>query len=67
MNGQSIPVTESGGFAEPFLLNRGYNRITLSAHDRYGKATERIIEIVYTPDPRRASMPTATSSSTVAP
>lgn len=49
MNGQAIPVTEGGVFSEPYLLAPGYNRITLTANDRYNKSTERIIEIVYTP------------------
>ena len=49
MNGQPIPVTEDGVFSEPYLLAPGYNRITLTASDRYNKSTERVIEIVYTP------------------
>lgn len=49
MNGKALPVTEDGAFAEDYLLSPGYNRIVLEARDRYGKATERIIEIVYTP------------------
>ena len=49
MNGKSIPVTEDGTFSELYVLTPGYNRITLSASDRYGKTTERIIEVVYTP------------------
>jgi len=67
MNGHPIPVTESGAFAEPYLLSAGYNRIVLSAHDRYGKATERIIEIIYTPIPGSRHTPVATTSSAVAP
>ena len=49
MNGKSIPVTEDGTFSELYVLTPGYNRITLSASDRYGKSTERILEIVYKP------------------
>src|SRR3989344_3200409 len=49
MNGKMIPVTEDGAFSELYVLSPGYNRITLSASDRYGKTTERIIEVVYTP------------------
>lgn len=49
MNGKTIPVTEEGNFSEPHVLAPGYNRITLAARDRYGKTTERVIEIVYTP------------------
>jgi len=49
MNGKAIPVTEDGAFSEPYLLAPGYNRIVLTASDRYNKATERVIEVVYTP------------------
>ena len=51
MNGKTIPVTEDGAFSELYVLTPGYNRITLSASDRYGKSTERILEIVYKPKP----------------
>lgn len=51
MNGKIIPVTEEGTFSEIYVLTPGYNRITLSASDRYGKSTERIVEIVYKPKP----------------
>lgn len=67
MNGGAIPVTEEGVYSEPYLLSPGYNRIVLSARDRYGKTTERIIEIIYTPEPGREVVPAATSSSAVAP
>ena len=49
MNGKTIPVTADGAFAEGYVLSSGYNRIVLEARDRYGNATEREIEIVYTP------------------
>ncbi|MEK7480286.1 MAG: hypothetical protein AAB665_03315 [Patescibacteria group bacterium] len=49
MNGKDIAVTEEGAFSEPYVLAPGYNRIVLEARDRYGKTTERTIEIVYTP------------------
>ena len=49
MNGTPIPVTENGDFSEPYALTPGYNRIVLEARDRYGKTTERTVEIVYTP------------------
>jgi len=50
MNGREIPVTENGSFREPYLLAPGYNRIVLSAEDSYGRSTERVLEIMYTPD-----------------
>lgn len=49
MNGKTIPVTEEGNFSEGYVLAEGYNRIVLEARDRYGNATKREIEIVYTP------------------
>lgn len=49
LNGKSIPVTEDGDFSEGYVLAPGYNHITLSARDRWGKTTERVLEIIYTP------------------
>lgn len=62
MNGQDIPVTEDGKFSEPYVLARGYNRIVLVASDKYGKSTERAIEIIYTPSPDRLVAPPASST-----
>jgi hypothetical protein len=56
MNGQQIQVTESGDFAQPYLLAPGYNRILLDAKDSYGRTREKVIEIMY--------LPNSTSSST---
>src|SRR3989338_3578361 len=61
MNGKDIVVTEEGAFSEPYVLAPGYNRIVLEARDRYGKTTERTIEIVY-----RATSTSANASSTPA-
>lgn len=49
MNGRPISVTEDGAFNEPYLLSPGLNRIMLDATDRYGRQTQQIVEIVYTP------------------
>jgi uncharacterized protein YfaP (DUF2135 family) len=51
MNGRPISVTEDGAFDEPYLLSPGLNRIMLDATDRYGRKTQQIVEVVYTPDP----------------
>ena len=64
MNGTSIVVTEDGAFSEGYVLAPGYNRITLSARDRWGKTTERSIEILYTPSTRSGQAPTASSTAT---
>lgn len=68
MNGSPIPVTEDGAFSEAYLLSPGYNRIALTARDRYGKTSERIIEIVYSPKENvyAPPPPSATSSEPVA-
>ena len=69
MNGRQISVTEEGDFSEPFVLAPGYNRIVLEARDRYGKTTERAIEIVYSPPsgslPLRSASSTESASTTV--
>jgi hypothetical protein len=49
MNGGEIPVTEDGGFSHQYLLAPGYNRIVLDAKDKYGTATQKVVEIVYSP------------------
>ncbi len=61
MNGKTIPVTEDGTFSEGYVLAEGYNRIVLEARDRYGNATEREIEIVYTPSTGSIDSPQASS------
>lgn len=50
LNGTPVPVTEDGAFEEGYVLVPGYNRILLDAKDKYGKTTERVIEIMYTPE-----------------
>ena len=47
LNGMEISVTEEGGFSEKYVLTPGYNRLILNARDKYGKTTERVVEIVY--------------------
>ncbi len=49
MNGRPISVTEDGAFDEPYLLAPGLNRIMLDATDRYGRTTQQIVEVVYSP------------------
>lgn len=63
MNGEEIQVTESGAFEEPYLLAEGSNRIVLDAKDKYGRRTQKVIEVVYTPSP---TSPTASSTPSVA-
>lgn len=47
LNGNTVFIDESGRFEEPMLLSKGYNLITLSAKDRFGKSVEETIELVH--------------------
>lgn len=47
MDGRSIFIDENGNFKEQLLLSPGYNAIELTAHDRFGNQTEKIIEVMY--------------------
>src|SRR3989344_3017165 len=62
MNGKPIAITEDGTFSEGYVLAPGYNRITLSARDRFGKSTERAIEILYTPSTNSGQTPTSSTA-----
>lgn len=44
---RQIDIDESGVFSERLLLSEGYNIIKISAWDKFGKKTEKIIEIIY--------------------
>jgi len=57
MNGSPITVTEDGAFEEGYVLTPGYNRIILDARDKYGKSTERIIEVIYNASTTSSSPP----------
>lgn len=65
LNGQSVPVTESGAFDIPFALSPGYNRLELDAKDKYGKTAERVIQIILaTPIAAATSSATSTPANT---
>ena len=49
LNGKHIAVTEQGKFDEPYLLAEGLNRIALDATDKYGRTSQKIIQILYIP------------------
>lgn len=49
VDGQPIQVTETGAFQEPYVLAPGVNRIVFDAKDKYGNATQKVVEIVYDP------------------
>ncbi|OHA57653.1 MAG: hypothetical protein A2114_01825 [Candidatus Vogelbacteria bacterium GWA1_51_14] len=46
LNGQQIFTNEEGDFREPLLLFPGYNAITLSARDKFGREVNKKIIIV---------------------
>jgi hypothetical protein len=47
MNDRKIFVDEAGNFDEKILLSYGYNLITLKASDKFGRNTEKTLEIIY--------------------
>ncbi len=49
INHQQIFTNEAGEFAEQLLLAQGYNIITVTAWDRFGRLTERVLELIYDP------------------
>ncbi len=49
INGRTIPVTESGAFEEPVVLTQGYNRIMVTATDKFGRTEEKVLELIYQP------------------
>jgi len=46
INGRSVFADEKGVLREEILLAEGYNRITLTAEDRFGRKTEETVEVV---------------------
>lgn len=49
LNDRQIYIDETGVFKETLLLSPGYNRIRVRARDKFGRETEKVAEIVYTP------------------
>lgn len=47
LNDRPLVVDEQGNFSEKVLLSYGYNVLELKAEDRFGKKTERQLQIVY--------------------
>ena len=47
LNDRPIVVDEQGNFSEKILLSYGYNILELKAEDRFGKKTEKELQIVY--------------------
>ena len=47
LNDRKIFIDEKGNFYEDALLSYGYNVLVLKASDKFGKQTEKIIEVIY--------------------
>ncbi len=47
LDDRQIYIDEAGAFSEKLLLSEGYNIIKVSAWDKFGKKTEKTIEVVY--------------------
>ena len=47
MNDRKIFIDEQGNFREELLLSYGYNIIMLKANDRFGRGTEKKLELIY--------------------
>lgn len=47
LNGKQIFVDEKGKFSQKLLLSYGYNIMTLHATDKFGRETEKTLELMY--------------------
>jgi hypothetical protein len=47
LNNRPIFIDEQGRFKEDILLSYGYNVITVSAKDKFGRETEKRLHLVY--------------------
>jgi len=47
MNENPVLVTEEGAFDEALLLAVGYNKVVLTAKDKFGRSTKKVLEIIY--------------------
>jgi hypothetical protein len=47
LNDRKIFVDEQGNFKENVLLSYGYNSLKINATDKFGRNTEKVIEVIY--------------------
>lgn len=47
LNDRKIFIDETGKFNEKLLLSYGYNVFVMKATDKFGKSTEKVIEVIY--------------------
>jgi len=49
LSGRPVFINDEGMFTERLLLTKGLNRFTFEAKDKFGHATQEILEVVYQP------------------
>lgn len=47
LDDRPIYIDENGSFSERLILSKGYNVVRISAWDKFGKKTEKTLELVY--------------------
>ena len=47
LNDRKIFTDEQGNFNEKLLLSYGYNAFVIKASDKFGRNTEKIVEVIY--------------------
>ena len=47
LNDRKIYTDEQGNFKEELLLAYGYNAVSLKASDKFGRKTEKVVEVIY--------------------
>lgn len=47
LNDKKIYVDEKGNFNEQLLLSYGYNILSVKARDKFGRTTEKKVEVIY--------------------
>ena len=47
LNDRKIFIDEKGNFNEEMLLSYGYNVLTLKANDKFGRNTQKTLEVIY--------------------
>ena len=46
INGREINIDQAGDFSDTLVLLPGYNIITISAEDKFGKVTKQVFDII---------------------
>ena len=46
INGRELNINQEGDFLDSLVLSPGYNIITISAEDKFGKVTKKVYEVM---------------------